>query len=150
MSREQTFIAPGIAGYVRQVTSREPEALRRLRAEGHPRSDMETSPEQGQFLHLMAHATGARKTIEVGVVRGGGSSSFDLAYIDADKENYPNYYERCLALLRHGGVIAVDNVLWEGSVLDPNDRTADTEAIRAFNRRLHTDDRVAISMLTIG
>ena len=55
-----------------------------------------------------------------------------------------------LVLLRKGGLIAVDNVLWEGAVLDPEDHTVDTEAIRAFNRKLHTDDRIALSMLTIG
>ena len=188
---------------------REPEALRRLRKESHPRISMETSAEQGQFLHLLAHALQARKYVEIGVFRGysstwvamalppggtvigcdnseeytararqtwreagvedkidlrlaaaletldaliagGGRGTFDLAYIDADKENYLNYYERCLALLRKGGLIAVDNVLWEGAVLDPKDRTADTEAIRAFNRTLHADDRIALSVLPIG
>src|SRR5262249_39132992 len=157
------------------VTLREPDPLRRLReeTESHPHAGMQTSPEQGQFLHLMARVTGARKTLEVGVFMGysstwvalalrpggkitacdvseeytsrarrtwkeagvedridlriapaletldglvgsGQAGSFDFAFIDADKKNYANYYERALALIRPGGLIAVDNVLWDG------------------------------------
>ena len=76
--------------------------------------------------------------------------SFDFAFIDADKTNYQNYYERCLKLVRRGGLIAVDNTLWYGRVIDRRDRTADTRAIRAFNRKLHRDRRVDISMVPIG
>jgi predicted O-methyltransferase YrrM len=75
---------------------------------------------------------------------------FDFAFIDADKENYQNYFERCLKLLRRGGVIAIDNTLWHGGVLDKRDRSVDTRAIRAFNRRLHRDRRVNISLVPIG
>jgi len=75
---------------------------------------------------------------------------FDFAFIDADKENYPKYYERCLKLLRRGGVIAVDNTLWYGSVIDPGNRTDDARAIRAFNRKLRRDRRVEISLVPIG
>ena len=75
---------------------------------------------------------------------------FDFAFIDADKENYQKYYERCLKLLRRGGVIAVDNTLWGGSVIDKRNRTVDARAIRAFNRRLRRDRRVEISLLPIG
>jgi caffeoyl-CoA O-methyltransferase len=64
---------------------------------------------------------------------------FDLAFIDADKENYPNYYQRCLELLRPGGVIAADNVLWSGRVLDPQDE--ETRAIAALNQRVRRDGR---------
>ena len=64
--------------------------------------------------------------------------------------NYANYYERALALLRCSGVVAIDNVLWDGLVIDPNDHDKDTEAIRAFNRKLHDDKRIAISMATMG
>lgn len=75
---------------------------------------------------------------------------FDFAFIDADKVNYENYYERCLELLRPGGLIAVDNVLWGGSVIDTGNNTPETEAIRAFNRLLHDDERVDISMLPVA
>ena len=76
--------------------------------------------------------------------------SFDLAFIDADKENYRNYYERCLKLVRRGGLIAIDNTLWYGRVIDRRDRSADTRAIRAFNRKLHFDRRVDLSLVPIG
>jgi caffeoyl-CoA O-methyltransferase len=80
----------------------------------------------------------------------GQAGTFDMAFIDADKGNYANYYDRAFELLRAGGLIAVDNVLWHGRLLDPNDDTADTKAMRAFNRKLHTDERVALSMVTMG
>ncbi|HEV3202401.1 MAG TPA: class I SAM-dependent methyltransferase [Bryobacteraceae bacterium] len=211
MSRIHTPITDELAEYIREVTLREPEPLRRLRVETetHPKASMQTSPEQGQFLHLMARVAGARKTLEVGVFMGysstwvalalpaggkviacdtseeyttrarrtwreagvedridlrlapaletldrllaeGQAGAFDFAFIDADKGNYANYYERALALLRPGGLVAVDNVLWDGNVIDPDDHTSDTEAIRAFNGKLHADARVALSMATMG
>ena len=75
---------------------------------------------------------------------------FDFAFIDADKENYQNYYERCLKLVRRGGLIAIDNTLWHGSVIRPKDRTVDARAIRAFNKKLRRDRRVEISLVPIG
>ena len=84
------------------------------------------------------------------LISSGGADNFDFAFIDADKSNYAGYYERCLVLVRPGGVIAVDNVLWSGAVLNPADQTADTVALRALNRKLHADERVDISMLPIG
>ncbi len=81
---------------------------------------------------------------------GGEEQSFDLAFIDADKTGYPEYYEQCLALLRPGGIVMVDNTLWSGSVADSADRSADTEAIRAFNRQLQGDPRVDLSLVPIG
>ena len=75
---------------------------------------------------------------------------FDFAFIDADKPNYANYYERCLALVRKGGLIAVDNTLWSGWVADGRQRDADTRALRAFNDKLHRDERVSISLLPLG
>jgi predicted O-methyltransferase YrrM len=84
------------------------------------------------------------------LIASGQAGTFDFAFIDADKENYQNYYERALVLLRPGGVIAADNVLWHGDVADPHDQSADTEAIRAFNRRLHEDFRIALSLAPIG
>ncbi len=84
------------------------------------------------------------------LVADGRSGGFDFAFIDADKENYRNYYERCLELLRPGGLIAVDNVLWNGAVADPSDRTRDTKALRSFNVALKKDERVTLSMLPVG
>ncbi len=75
---------------------------------------------------------------------------FDFVFIDADKTNYLNYYEACLPLLRHGGLIAVDNTLWSGWVTDAKRRDADTLALRAFNDKLHRDERVALSLLPLG
>jgi len=72
---------------------------------------------------------------------------FDLAFIDADKQNYPAYYELCLSLLRRDGVVAVDNVLWSGRVLNPQDN--ETRAIVAFNERVHSDSRVDHVLLPI-
>ncbi|MFB3041222.1 MAG: O-methyltransferase, partial [Candidatus Poribacteria bacterium] len=76
--------------------------------------------------------------------------SFDFIFIDAEKENYLGYYERSLKLLRRGGLILVDNVLWGGRVADINEQEADTVAIRIFNEQLHQDDRIALSMLPIA
>ena len=75
---------------------------------------------------------------------------FDFVFIDADKTNYQNYYERCLKLVRRGGIIAIDNTLWYGKVLDRRDQTADTRAIRVFNRKLRRDRRVDICLVPIG
>jgi predicted O-methyltransferase YrrM len=80
----------------------------------------------------------------------GLNGSFDLAFIDADKTNYARYYERCLRLVRKGGIIAVDNTLWYGRVIDRHDQSADTRAVRAFNRKLHRDARVEIALVPIG
>src|ERR1019366_8403950 len=211
MSLTHTPTPEELADYIRRVTLREPEALRRLRqeAEGDSPGSIQIGPEQGQFLHLMARILGARKTLEVGVLMGysstwvalalppggklmafgckagfmvrarrtwreagvenkielrlapaletldalvaeGQAGTFDLAFNDADKGNYTNYYERSLVLLRPGGLIAVDNVLWHGRPVDPDDHTVDTEAMRAFNRKLHADRRVALSWVTMG
>lgn len=84
------------------------------------------------------------------LIREGESGSFDFAFIDADKRNYSNYYERALSLLRPGGIVAIDNVLWFGSVVDPQDTDKRTVAIREFNQKLHHDTRVEISMLAIA
>jgi len=75
---------------------------------------------------------------------------FDFVFIDADKPNYANYYEACLPLVRRGGIIAIDNTLWSGWVAEKNRSDADTVALRAFNDKLHRDDRVALSMLPLG
>ena len=84
------------------------------------------------------------------LVREGRGGEFDIAFIDADKTSYELYYERCLALLRTGGLVLVDNVLWSGNVANETDRSEDTVALRAFNARLRDDTRVEISMLPVG
>jgi caffeoyl-CoA O-methyltransferase len=211
MSRIHTPLTDELTEYIRQVALREPEALRRQReaTDSHPRASMQTSPEQGQFLHLLARLMGAKKTLEVGVFLGysstwialalpaggkiiacdqseeytkearrlwhaagvedkielrlgpaldtldaliaaGSGGSFDFAFIDADKGNYANYYDRALLLVRPGGLIAIDNVLWDGDVIDPAKTDAETEAIRAFNRKLQADERVTLSLVPLG
>ncbi len=196
--------------YMRRVTLREPELLRRLREEtaAYPNSSFQISAEQGQFMTLLMHLIGARRTIEIGVYTGysalavalalpedgriiacdinpewtsvarrywreagvdhkidlrlapalvtldhliesGLGNQFDFVFIDADKTNYANYYERALVLLRRGGLIGVDNVLWYGRVIDAAFDDPDTRAIRAFNAQLKNDDRVWLSMLPV-
>ncbi len=81
---------------------------------------------------------------------GGEEGTYDFAFIDADKENYLNYYESVLSLLRTGGLLLIDNVLWGGSVVDPEKNDDDTNAIRSLNRHLLKDDRVVLSMLPVG
>jgi len=211
MSTVQTGVAEDLAQYIRSVTLREPEILKRLREETSklPNAMMQIGPEQGQFMGMLIRLLGAKLTLEVGVFTGysptavalalpddgrivacdvseeytsvarrywreagvehkiglriapavesldallveGKSGAFDFAFIDADKENYDRYYERALKLLRPGGLIAVDNVLWHGKVLDQSVQDADTRAIRALNEKLHRDQRVLVSMLPIG
>ena len=196
--------------YMRRVTLREPALLERLRQETAPlpNATFQISAEQGQFMALLMHLIGARRTIEIGVFTGysalavaqalpddgriiacdineewtavarrywreagvdrkidlrigralntlddliasGQGNRFDFVFIDADKTNYANYYERALVLLRPGGLIAVDNVLWYGRVIDASVDDPDTRAIRAFNQQLKDDDRVWLSMLPI-
>jgi len=211
MSRHYTPVTDALAGYIREVTLREPAALKRLReaTERHPQAHLQIAPEQGQFLYFLARLIGARNTLEVGVFMGYSSSwialalppggkvvacdvseeyaaiardtwreagvedkidlrlapaletldsliaaghagTFDFAFIDADKRNYSNYYDRALVLLRPGGLIAADNALLHGTVADPANPDPDTQAIRAFNRLLHGDQRIALTMATMG
>lgn len=84
-----------------------------------------------------------------GLIAEGRAGEFDFVFIDADKTNYSNYYERALVLLRPGGLIGVDNVLWDGKVIDPSFDDPDTRAIRRFNEQLTNDDRVWLSMLPV-
>lgn len=78
------------------------------------------------------------------------AGTFDFAFIDADKANVRQYYEKALALVRRGGVVAIDNVLWSGKVIDPDVKDADTEALRALNAALKDDERVSLSLVPIG
>ena len=84
------------------------------------------------------------------LIDGGDQGSFDFIFIDADKTGYANYYEMGLQLLRPGGVLAFDNVLWAGRVADPGAGDNDTQALKALNVQLHADPRVEISMVPIG
>ncbi|MBX7223311.1 MAG: class I SAM-dependent methyltransferase [Blastocatellia bacterium] len=211
MSTRTPTLSDSLYEYLLNVSLRESEIQRRLREEtaSHPHSNMQISPEQGQFMALLVQVLGAVKTIEVGVFTGysslavalalppdgkvvacdvseewtsvarrywqeagvshkidlrlapasetldgllreGNAGTFDFAFIDADKVNYERYYEQCLTLLRPGGLIAVDNVLWAGRVIDPAVNDPDTVAIRAFNEKLKDDPRVSLSMVPIS
>lgn len=211
MSRHHTPITEPLAQYIREVTLREPDALRRQResTEDHPNASLQIAPEQGQFLHFLVKLLGARRALEVGVFMGyssswialamppegkvvacdiseensaiarrtwreagvedkidlriapalqtldgliadGQSGTFDFAFLDADKGNSSNYYERALQLVRPGGLIAADNTLRSGKVADPENSEPDTVAIRAFNSKLKADDRIVLTLATIG
>ena len=211
MTNRTIQITDRVYDYMQEVSVREPEILKRLRAETAelPEHNMQISPEQGQFMALLVGLIGARRALEIGTFTGysalavalalpddgkliaceiseeytaigrrywqeagldtnidlkiglaldtldgliteGQAETYDFAFIDADKVNYQNYFDRALILLRPGGLIAVDNVLWNGAVADPRNTTKDTEAIRDFNAELGDDTRVAISMVPIG
>ncbi len=211
MSRQTVTLSDALYDYLLGVSLREPPLLARLREETAvlPGSGMQISPEQGQFMALLAELVGARRVIEVGTFTGysalvlaltlpadgrivtcdvdeamtaiarrywaeagvadkidlrlgpavgtldalladGGAGTFDFAFVDADKENYDAYYERGLALLRQGGLMVIDNVLWSGAVADPERQDPDTSAIRALNAKLHGDQRVSLSLLPVS
>ena len=84
------------------------------------------------------------------LIADGESGAFDFAFIDADKVNYQGYFQRALDLIRRGGLILVDNVLWSGAVVDPARDDEDTEAIRAFNQSCADDPRISLSLVPIG
>jgi predicted O-methyltransferase YrrM len=84
------------------------------------------------------------------MIDAGETGRFDLAFIDADKENYVTYYELCLELVRQGGLIAIDNMLWDGAVADPGNNTPSTVAIRALNLKLRDDPRIDFCLAPIG
>ncbi len=210
MTHKSTGLDDRLYEYLVSVSRREPEILRQLRQETStlPLGGMQISPEQGQFMGLLARLTGAVKVLEVGVFTGYSSTAmalalpdhgritaldispewtavarrywelagvagkidlrlgpgldsldalleeaeanYDFAFIDADKENYDGYYERALRLLKPGGLLLIDNVLWGGRVADESVVDADTVAIRALNRKIHADSRVAISLLPVA
>ncbi len=91
----------------------------------------------------------AVETLDI-LIAEGGSDAHDFIFIDADKESYDSYYERALTLLRPGGLLAIDNVLWNGSVADETKQDADTRSIRALNIKLQGDQRITISLVPIG
>ncbi len=211
MSRRSIELSDALYDYILENSLREPDILRRLRAEtaGLRGAGMQIAPEQGQFMALLVQLMGARRCIEIGTFTGysalavalalppdgkiiacdvnkettavaqrywqeagvaeridlrlapaletldtliaaGGGGTYDFVFIDADKSNYDAYYESALTLLRPGGLIAVDNVLWGGSVIDSTVDDTDTTAIRALNTKIASDQRVSCSMLPVG
>lgn len=211
MSTKSFFLDERLYEYLLSVSLRDDPVASGLREETArlPQSNMQIAPEQAQFLALVVHMIGARRTLDVGVftgysalavaralpadgrvtaldvseewtsvgrrywqeagvadridlrlapaldtlddlIAGGAAGDYDFAFIDADKVNYLEYYERCLTLMRPGGVIAVDNVLWNGSVADPGNDEPDTQAIRAFNEALKDDERIHLSLVPIA
>jgi predicted O-methyltransferase YrrM len=211
MSIRTIQVTERLHAYLMQYGVREPELMQRLRREtaSVPGAGMQISPEQGQFMTLLAELIGARRAIEVGTFTGysalavaralpkdgllvacdvnaettaigmrywqeagvadridlriapaadtlqaliadGQAGSFDMAFIDADKTGYATYYEHCLTLLRPGGVILIDNVLWGGRVADQGAADEDTLAIRALNAEVQRDERVSMTIVPIG
>ncbi len=211
MSNRSINLTDELYDYMLSVSLREHDVLRKLREETakHEMHNMQISPEQGQFMAMLAKLIGAKYTLEIGVFTGYSALSvalalpddgkiiacdisaeytsiarrywkeagvshkielhlapaikplsklikeahfdkFDFAFIDADKQNYDDYYEHCLQLIRPGGLIAIDNVLWDGKVLDDSIQDDNTNAIRALNKKLHADSRVDISLVPIA
>lgn len=91
----------------------------------------------------------AVRTLEESLAAG-EAGRYDFAFVDADKPAYDSYYELLLRLLRPGGLMALDNTLWSGAVLDPNEREPNTVALRALNDKLHRDERIDLSLLPVG
>ncbi len=211
MSNKTLQLTDTLHRYLLDVSLRESDVQRRLREETMQvrLAIMQITPEQGQFMQLLVHLTGAKRCLEIGTYTGysalsvalalpsegkliccdineewtaiarrywaqagvsdkidlrlapaldtigqllaqGAAGTFDFVFIDADKGNYDNYYERALKLLRGGGLIAIDNTLWFGHPADPSDMSADTVAIRSLNLKIKNDTRVRISMLPLG
>ncbi|MDE0369027.1 MAG: class I SAM-dependent methyltransferase [bacterium] len=212
MSIGNQFISPELYEYILATTLREDDLGRGLREETArlPESNMQISPDQGQFMGMLVKLMDATRIVEVGVFTGysslcmaramrdggtlvacdisvdytdvarrywaragvadridlrigpaletldaliseGRSGEFDLAFIDADKENYPGYYERCLSLLRSGGLMILDNILWSGRVADPADTGLRTSILRDLNAEVGRDGRlVDVTLLPVA
>lgn len=106
--------------------------------------------EAGVSEKISLHIAPALETLDR-LLANGESDTFDFAFIDADKNNYAAYYDRCFKLVRQGGLILVDNVLWYGRVADPAMNTdTRTQAIKQINQQIYHDDRVQISLIPIG
>jgi predicted O-methyltransferase YrrM len=106
--------------------------------------------EAGVSHKINLHIAPALETLDR-LIASGEAGTFDFAFIDADKNNYGAYYDRCFQLVRQGGLILVDNVLWYGRVADPGmDNDKRTQAIKQINQQIYHDDRVQISLIPIG
>ena len=105
--------------------------------------------EAGVADRIELHLRPAQETLAE-LLQRNGAGTFDFAFIDADKTAYDVYYEACLALLRPGGLIAIDNLLWSGTVADPTDQRPDTVALRAITAKVRDDSRVDACLLSIG
>ncbi len=211
MTRRTTELTDDLYDYLVEVSVRESDILRRLREETGrlENARMQISPEQGQFMNLLASVMGARNALEVGTFTGysalcvalalpddgrliacdideewpsfgrrywaeagvshkiefrpgrasetlasliaeGREGDFDFIFIDADKKGLDDYYEKSLRLVRRGGLIAVDNTLWGGKVVDSDVNDDATMAIRGFNAKMTDDRRVSMSLVPIG
>jgi predicted O-methyltransferase YrrM len=211
MSLRMTGQPDDVHQYLLNVSSRESPVLARLREATAPlpEAEMQISPEQGQFMALLAKLVGARRCIEVGTFTGysalavamalpadgtliacdvndqftrvgqpfwkeagveskidlrlqpalqtldellkdGRQDSFDFAFVDADKPNYVQYYEKLLQLVRPGGLICADNTLGLSGTPIIRQDSVSAKAMRAFNEHVHRDERVDLSMLPIG
>ncbi len=210
MSSRTLSLTDSLYDYLLANSLREHPAQAALRkaTSKHSHATMQISPEQGQFMALLAKLLGVTHAIEIGVYTGysalsvaialpahgkllacdindeyaqigipfweqanvahkidlqiapalttldtriamGERDKYDFAFIDADKKSYGAYYERCLKLVRAGGLIAFDNTLWSGKVATISD-DIDTLALQALNAALHRDDRIDLSVLPIG
>ncbi|NEQ68496.1 MAG: SAM-dependent methyltransferase [Symploca sp. SIO2D2] len=197
--------------YLVSVSLRDSDLKRRLREQTAemPQGGMQITPEQGQFMALLAQVMGAKKCLEIGtftgysalcvaevlpeegkiialdcsaewtdiarkyweeagvsdkidlrigsgrtlidaIVDNGELDTFDMVFIDADKAAYDHYYEQSLKLLRSGGLILLDNMLWGGRVIKPWLQDEDTVAIRALNEKIRDDKRVDPCLTMIG
>jgi predicted O-methyltransferase YrrM len=211
MSIRSTSVADDVYRYILAVSSREPPVLARLREATAPRAEaeMQISPEQGQFMALLARLIGARHCIEIGTYTGysalavamvlpedgkliacdisdeftrvgkpfwreagvegridlrvqpalktldellgkGRQNAFDFAFVDADKPNYINYYEKLLQLVRPGGLILADNTLAVSGAPIIRSNSEIAKALREFNEHVHHDERVDLSLIPIG
>jgi predicted O-methyltransferase YrrM len=204
-------LPPQLYEYMLQISLREDPILRALRDDhaAHPLFNMQTAPEQAQFLQMLLRLVRAKQVLELGTFMGyatlamalalpedgriitcdrnpnwtaigapywerakqthkidlrlgpaletldrllieGMARSFDFIYIDADKTNYVAYYEYALQLIQPHGLIAVDNVFWDGDVVDPDVKNAQTREIRKLNALIQDDQRVDISLVPIA
>jgi predicted O-methyltransferase YrrM len=211
MSNASIGLSPELQEYVVRVGVREPDVLRRLRAETAPLPEhgMQIAPEQGMLLALLVELVGARRCLEIGTFTGysstvvalalppdgtlvcldrsdewtalarrtwreagvddrielrlgpaiesldrlldeGAGGTFDFAFVDAAKDEYPAYYERVLRLLRPGGLVAFDNVFMGGRIADAGEDRDGLRAMRELNERLATDERVSIAVVPIA
>jgi predicted O-methyltransferase YrrM len=211
MSLRTTALPDDIYRYILKVSDREPPVLARLReaTASRPEAEMQISPDQGQFMALLAKLLSARRCIEIGTYTGysalavalalppggqliacdvsdeftrigqpfwkeagveskidlrlqpgletlgqllkdGQQNAFDFAFIDADKPNYIQYYEKLLQLVRPGGLICADNTLGLSGAPIIRQESASARAMREFNDHVHHDERVDLSMVPIG